>query len=274
MREPPAPAPSSRTWVTPDQARAAAAEGDGEGVRVAVIDSGVEVGHPMLAGLRLADDLAIVPDPAGRGFAVEEGGGEDAFGHGTAVAGIIYKNAPAAEIGSFRVFRAQTQSAKVAAISKAMGLAIRCGYHVINCSWGVHANPETLRRAKAWVDEAYLRGVHLVCACQHPDPAEQRLPAHFTSVISVNMAPGADGAEPFLFRSDSLVEFAAPGSAVEVPWKGGVTVRDTGCSFAAPFVTSLVARILSVYPGIPPLHMIDLLHRIASPWIGDGEVSA
>ena len=41
---------------------------------------------------------------------------------------------------------------------------------------------------------------------------------------------------------------------------------DTGSSFAAPRVTGYLARLLEVAPGMPPMHALDLLARIADPW--------
>ncbi len=49
-----------RIWITPKQAAEAIATGKGKGIRIAILDSGVEASHPNLAGLRLCDDLAIV----------------------------------------------------------------------------------------------------------------------------------------------------------------------------------------------------------------------
>ena len=62
-------------------------EGTGRGVRIAIIDSGVEVDHPDLDGLKLRDDLHIVDT----GFQVEmrSGDGTDIYGHGTAIAAVI-----------------------------------------------------------------------------------------------------------------------------------------------------------------------------------------
>ena len=88
-------------WVDLDRARQAILDGTGSGVRVAVIDSGVETSHPMLRGMELVDDLAIKID--GHRLRVVPGEGRDVFGHGTAVAGILRMLAPEAEIGSIRV---------------------------------------------------------------------------------------------------------------------------------------------------------------------------
>ena len=80
-----------------DEARRALAKGTGKGIRIAVIDSGVEIDHPALAGLTLLDDLHVVD--AGVQIEVKQGDGTDVFGHGTAVSGVIRRIAPDAQIG-------------------------------------------------------------------------------------------------------------------------------------------------------------------------------
>ena len=64
-----------------DEAREALAKGTGQGVRIAVIDSGIETDHPDLAGISLLDDLHVVD--AGVQIEVKPGDGSDIYGHGT-----------------------------------------------------------------------------------------------------------------------------------------------------------------------------------------------
>ena len=76
-------------WISPTQAMQAIEKGDGHGVRIAVLDSGIETSHPYFAGRRLNDD--VVSDENGN---LPQGNGKDIYGHGTAVAGIIWSLAP------------------------------------------------------------------------------------------------------------------------------------------------------------------------------------
>ena len=70
-----------------EEARKALTNGTGKGVRIAVLDSGIEIGHPELVSLRLIDDLHVVD--SGIQIEVKSGDGTDIFGHGTAIAGTI-----------------------------------------------------------------------------------------------------------------------------------------------------------------------------------------
>ena len=62
-------------WPTLDAARSFLATGRGRGIKIAVLDSGIDPTHPLLAGLVLEDDLAVVD--AGSRLSVEPGTGVD-----------------------------------------------------------------------------------------------------------------------------------------------------------------------------------------------------
>jgi len=252
------------SWVTPEQALEAIKVGRGRGVKIAVLDSGIEAHHPALGGLELVDDIAVIED----GFRLKAipGDSRDIFGHGTAVAGIIRATAPEAQIGSFRVL-GEALGARTAIILEGARLAIERGYHILNCSLGCGV-PEHVLRYKDWVDAAYVKGVHVVAACNNSDFTRPEWPAFFTSVITVNMARTEKNGELY-FRPGHLVEFAARGVDVEVPWLGGTTKKVTGSSFAAPRVTGMLACMLSEVPNISPLHAKVLFHRLARPWTQD-----
>lgn len=249
-----------RPWINPDQAAAAMRKGRGRGVRIAVLDSGVEWGHEDLRGGNRADDL-VIEEIDGQ-LEARPGCGEDVFGHGTAVAGILREVAPEAEIGSFRVLDMKNQS-QSEMICYGAHLAIARGYHILNCSFGARHKPHVLM-FKDWVDRAYLSGVHVVSACNNEDFRKPEWPGDFGTVNTVNMLATTEREGVFRNNAGTMVEFAALGVNVSVPWKGGLRREATGSSFAAPRVAGLLARILSVFPGIPPLHAKVLLHQIAS----------
>jgi subtilisin len=220
-------------WISPEEAVEALRHGTGRGVRIAVLDSGIESRIRSCVESTWGEDIAIVES----GFKLEvvAGGGEDHFGHGTAVAGIIHRIAPEAEIASFRVLGSSLE-ARTAIVQEGALLAIERGYRILNCSFGCMIAEHVLRY-KHWVDRAYIQGTHVVAACSNSGSTRQEWPAFFTSVISVNMAP-ANGADATLLRRNgSLVEFAAAGFEIDVPWSGGNKKRVTGSSFAAPHVT-------------------------------------
>ena len=90
-----------KQWLSPGEAAEAIKRGRGKGIKIAILDSGVEASHPALGGLELVDDVAIMEE--GQRLKVVPGG-VDRFGHGTAIASVLRRVAPEAELGSFRVF--------------------------------------------------------------------------------------------------------------------------------------------------------------------------
>jgi subtilisin len=250
-----------KSWITPEEATEAIANGTGKGVRIAVLDSGVESSHPGLNGLQLRDDIAIIQEN-GRIKAIP-GNGVDLYGHGTALAGIIRQTAPDAEIGSIRVL-GEALASRTAIIMEGAKRAIDLGYHILNCSLGCGI-PDHVLKYKTWVDDAYLRGVHVVAACNNEDVGRPEWPGFFTSVLTVNMATDASDSDVF-YRPGHLVEFAAKGVDVQVLWRDNTSKKMSGSSFAAPRVTGMLARMLSIYPTITPLQAKALFHRLARPW--------
>jgi subtilisin len=236
--------------------------GDGRGVRIAVLDSGIERLHPKFKGAHFDDDLCFAT--TGNGEAPNDAGGTDFFGHGTAVASVLLHTAPAATIGSFRVLGGEAYG-RDEIIRRAALEAIARGYHIIHCSFGASGSPFTVMSFKSWIDAAYLAGVHVVAACNNGGSSVRVWPAHFSSVVAVDSSAGVSSGQ-IQRRAGSLVEFAAQGGVrVRLPWKDKTMRTIAGTSFSAPVATGLMARILSIHPGIHPDQMKMILREIAEP---------
>lgn len=244
-----------------EEARRALEKGTGKGVRIAVIDSGIEIDHPDLPGLTLLDDLHVID--AGVQIEVKPGDGTDIYGHGTAVTGVIRRIAPDAQIGSIRVLGANLGSRTVI-IREGVRQAIDRRYHILNCSFGCGLS-EHIFQYKEWIDEAYLKGIHVVSACNNYDFTTPEWPGYFPSVVTTNMAK-FDQDLTFFYKPGHLVEFAARGVDVKLPWNNHATKEVTGSSFAAPIMSALLARLISEMPNLAPLEAKSILHRLAIPW--------
>ena len=249
-------------WISPEEAQAAMRNGTGKGVKVAIIDSGVENGHTGLAGLHLVDDIAIVPQE--NSLQICPGGAWDIYGHGTAIAGIIHSLAPDAEIGSFRVLGPKLRS-RTQVICEGVRQALDRGYQILSCSLGCEGSSKFLLGYKVWIDEAYLEGAHVVSACAQEGLTKREWPSHFSSVISVDMAR-TDRGDVLFYRPGSLVEFAARGEDVDLLWNNGNRVKASGSSYAAPVASAILARLISIYPRLSPLAAKELLRLTAEPW--------
>ena len=248
----------STIWPDWNTARQALCDGDGSGIKVAIIDSGIDVTHPALHGLNLEDDVIVSCD--GINLQIAEGNGCDVYGHGTAVASLVLKEAPGVTLGSFRALDSSNH-ARSFVIAECVNQAINRGYHIINCSFGCRGLPRYVMDYKEWVDRAYLEGVQIVAACSNIDVGIREWPAYFPSVIGVR---GIDcPPDAFFFRPDRMVSFLACGERVEVPWLNGATKVETGSSYAAPLIAGKIARLLSRIPGIDPAAIKPLLSVLA-----------
>jgi subtilisin len=228
----------------------------GKGVRVCVLDSGIEHGHPLVG--RVDRSIAIVREDGG--IVVREDDAEgDLCGHGTACAGIIRMLAPECELVSVRVLGAgYTGSAKV--MLRGLEWAIEQGFDVVNMSLST-TKRDYVDRLHELADTAYFKRTMLV-ASAHNMPVES-FPWRFASVISVGSHEESD---PFTFYSNPTppVEFFARGLEIDVAWLGGGTLRSTGNSFATPHISGICALILGKHPELTPYQLKSVLHLTAS----------
>jgi len=230
----------------------------GAGVKVGVVDSGVDASHPAVGSI--AGGVALTFDPdAPDGVQIVEGPHDDLYGHGTACAAIIRRVAPDVELHSVRVL-GERLTGKGHVLAAGLHWAIDHGMHVVNLSLST-GKAEYFSRFHELADEAAFRGVTLVSAVNNiPAPS---YPSLFSSVFSV---AAHDGTDPYGFDYNPKppVEFGAPGIDVNVAWLGGGTVTATGNSFAAPCITALVALIRSKHPAAAPYDVKTILRAVAN----------
>jgi subtilisin len=230
-------------------------DGTGRGVRVCVIDSGVEAGHPLVGSV--AGSWQVVHDEASQHVAETAPG--DAFGHGTACAGIIRRVAPDCELYSLRVL-GERCTATGDTLLTGLRWAVRQGFDVINMSLST-TKARFAAELHSLADEAAFRGVAIV-ASAHNTPVES-FPWRFASVISVGSHTCQDSADLYLYNPHPPVEVFALGQDLEVAWPGGGTVRSSGNSYATPFIAGLCARARSRYPKMTVFQLKNALYLSA-----------
>ncbi len=206
----------------------------GRGVRVAVIDSGVNPRHPHIA--RVAGGVCVQADGT-----IKEGDYIDRLGHGTAVMAAIQEKAPAADYFAVKVFETALRT-KAVNLLAALDWCIEQEMDVVNLSLGTtnQAHAEGFARAVANAEET---GTLLVAARE----IEGQLcyPGCLPGVFSV----GLDWSCPRnCFRCehqrDGTVYYASgyPRSAPGVPRSRNVQ----GISFAVANMTGFVVRACEV----------------------------
>jgi subtilisin len=223
----------------------------GAGVRVCVLDSGIELDHPRIgtversvAARKDSDTVTIEDDAEG-----------DLCGHGTACAGIIRSLAPDCELISVRVLGAG-YTGSAAAMLAGLEWAVDQGFDVVNMSLST-TKKQHVDRLHELADLAYFKRTMLV-ASAHNMPVES-FPWRFASVISVGSHEEAD---PQLFYANPAppVEFFARGLNLEIAWLGGQTITATGNSFATPHIAGICALILAKHPELTPFQLKSVLH--------------
>ncbi|WP_329575684.1 S8 family serine peptidase [Kitasatospora sp. NBC_01250] len=228
---------------------------DGAGVRVCLVDSGVEAGHPLIGGLAgshavvlRGGEATVVPVPA-----------EDICGHGTACAGIVRQVAPACELHSVRILGGNGSGSGEALLA-GLGWAIDQGFDVINLSLST-SRPQFSQGLRELADRAYFRR-SVIVASAHNARVES-FPWRFSSVVSVG-SHAEDDSSLVLYNPTPPVEFFARGQAVPVAALNGGSTRNTGNSFAAPHVAGLSALILSKHRDLTTFELKTILYLTAA----------
>eukprot|EP00980_Cylindrotheca_fusiformis_P026093 scaffold15318_cov98-Cylindrotheca_fusiformis.AAC.1 len=211
---------------------------NGRNVKVAVIDTGVDMHHPGFGGLVVKQEWYRSGTPLS----------ED--DHGTHVAGTIHFMAPLAAIYDYRVFGATGEYNGDIAVSMAIRQAVYDGCHIINMS--LRASYPIVVDIREAVNYAHSRGVIMVCATGNSgegDPTTNQMftyPARWKETISV-AAMRKSSSEPLVYFKDSAPEadMAAAGGEVLSLQPGGGYQTMSGTTLAAPHVSGLIAALMS-----------------------------
>ncbi len=241
-----------------------------ERVTVAVVDTGVVVGHPefqrkCLAGYdtvdigmgHLGDKLTLVGDSRGHDY-----NPYDDVGHGCHVAGVIgaqgWRIAPGVAGRSLllplRVLAAATQPGSARPlgvgalpdIDAGMKVAIDLGAAVVNMSFGTAASqvdPDGPLPHLAVIRYAVRAGCTLVAAAGNSGLREKFYPAALPEVICVAAVDAQDRRAGFSTYGDHVC-VSAPGERIVSVGRRGYQVN-SGTSFAAPFVAGVAALVLA-----------------------------
>lgn len=234
----------------------------GAGVRVAVIDTGVDIDHPDLAanlrgGINILEPEQPPTDDNGHGTHVS--GTIAAADNAVDVAGV----APACDLYAVKAFDA-AGGAGVSDVLLSLQWCADYGMHVINMSFGQDEPSEALRRAIQGLER---RGIILVAASGNGGAGFVSYPAKYPEVLAV----ASTNARDRLTHSSNLgpeVDLAAPGHRILSLGRGGGTRLLSGTSMAAPHVTGAVALVWAQRPQLNAAGVRRLLRDTAVPLPG------
>ncbi len=260
----------------------------GHGVKVAILDTGIDLTHPDLVPNL---DLAL-----GRNC-ITSGPPQDGHGHGTHVAGIVAASnngdgvvgvAPEATLVPIKVLDDTGQgewSNLICAIDYLTALRTdgdpTNDVLVANMSLGDTGSIGSC--TDGFVREAICRSVaagitYVAAAGNSTVDVSGFIPAAYPEVIAVSALTDIDG-EPggtagcpffFFFCDDTLAEFSnygagidvtAPGTQIYSDWTGGGYATEMGTSMASPHVAGVAALVAAAMPGSSPAE-IRTLHRV------------
>lgn len=208
----------------------------GKGIKVAIIDSGVDETHSGFDG-KVTKQMW---------FRKGTLSGDDE--HGTHVAGTVHMMAPDAEIYDYRVFGEEGGFTVEEAIPLAIYEAVLDGCKVINMSLGGrYANSSILSAVKY----AHSKGVIIVCAAGNegdgsPLTNERSFPAIWDQCLSIAAVSKEKDLPVARFsNSNPHVDYAGIGVEVTSFQSYGGFLTISGTSMASPHVAGLITALLS-----------------------------
>jgi subtilisin family serine protease len=250
----------------------------GKGIKVAIVDTGIDENHPDLKGRIVAEQ-----DFSG------DGTPHDQMGHGTHVAGIVGGTgalsdgqyggvAPGVEFINAKAL-GRNGSGTIAGIMRAMEWAANQGARIENLSLGGGASDGTDPLSQEVNAITARKGVLFVIAAGNSGPrGKVSAPAAATSALAVGAIDKQRQLAPFSSQGPRLGDMAvkpeivAPGVRITAPranyGDNEPYVTYSGTSMATPMVAGAAALVMQLHPTWSPIKVKDALMNAASP-IGD-----
>jgi len=226
----------------------------GAGIKIAVIDSGIDLQHPELAGAVTETFDAL-------------GSKEGPHPHGTAVAGVIAAHgrlmgsAPAARILAIRAFGAAANGAEGSSFAVLRGLDYAAGQRaqIVNMSF---AGPKDALIGRA-IAALAAKGTILVAAGGNAGPKSPPLyPAAYAPVIAVSATDAQDKLLAASNRGD-YIAISAPGADIFAPAPGNKYQLSSGTSLSAAFISGIAGLMLERNAALTAEELRAILQRTA-----------
>src|SRR5467141_306408 len=269
----------------------------GRGI-VAVIDTGVDVNHPVLQAVLLpgydftrnqpgASEWLVVSGLQQPAFvqqstaavldqstaAVLDGGPYSAFGHGTMTTGLVHLVAPKAQILPLKAF-SSNGTGSLSNIVAALYYAVKNKANVVNMSFDLTSSSPSLTQAASYANKA---NVVLVAAAGNESTSARVYPAAINgSVMGVASTTDWDARSSFSNYGSADVWIAAPGEYVISTFPGGSYAAASGTSFSSPLVAGTAALLLNAKTGLNQAQAASALAhgRTLTPDLNHGRLDA
>lgn len=203
---------------------------DGKGVKIVILDSGIRLSHPDLltdkiSGYNIMDDSTDI---------------EDYLGHGTAIAGIIKKHVPQADIFFIKLFE---YDYIIEFEDLCRGLEYindNVDFDILNLSIGITECPDH-KKLESLCFSLSQKGV-IIAAFDNFGAISY--PAAYASVIGVDSNPKYTNPFDYDFIDDKIINIRAKGGNQRLLWNRPNYIIQSGSSFACAHITGLVAKIM------------------------------
>jgi subtilisin family serine protease len=246
-------------WYRIEADRAYESGASASGVIVAVLDSGVNTSHPDLSGNIIN----------GWNYVDNNDDVTDEDGHGTMVAGIIAAMANnsigiagvASNVSIMPLKVLSSSGGSWTDLDKAILRAAHSGARIITMSLGGEYSRPSMA-IEAAINHAYQDGCLLVAAAGNDNNSEPFYPAACENVIAV-AAIDQISIKAAFSNYGEYIDLCAPGVNILATSKDGSYVYGSGTSFAAPFVTGVIALMISKYPQLTNEQIISTLRAEA-----------
>ena len=217
----------------------------GSGIKIAIVDSGIDYNHPDLAGNYAG----------GYDFVNNDGDPKDDNGHGTHVAGTagallndagVVGAAPSVSLYGLKVLSA-SGGGSFSNVIKALDWAVANGIQVANHSYGSGSNPGSIVQA-AFDNSAAAGVLHIAAAGNSGSCGGSNntvgYPARYASVVAV-AATDKNDKRPCFSSTGPDVELSAPGVSINSTVPGGGYASWNGTSMASPHVAGVAALVMA-----------------------------
>jgi subtilisin family serine protease len=274
---------------------------------VAVIDTGVDVNHPVLASVLLpgydftrnqpgasewldmpqlqTDNDTTTTQQSGvvqqssaaildqSSAAILDGQPVGAFGHGTMTSGLVHLAAPSAKILPLKAFTS-SGTGYLSNIIAALYYAVQHKANVVNMSFDLSTPSQALSQAVSYANHA---NVVLVAAAGNESTSARVYPAAISGyVMGVASTTDWDSRSSFSNYGTADVWIAAPGEYVISTFPGGSYAAASGTSFSSPLVAGTAALMLSAKSGLNQSQAASALShaRLLTPDLNHGRLDA
>jgi len=232
----------------------------GHGVKVGVIDTGVDFGHPDLRhslerGINLLHRFALPQDDNGHGTHIS-----GTIAAANELQGIIGV-APRSTIYPVKAFD-YNGTAFVSDIILGIEWCVRNRMNIVNMSFGMQTKSKALLDA---VNNAYRSGVLIVASSGNDGQIGHiDYPARYKNTIAVGATNELNRIAKFTNRS-SFIDIYAPGERIVSAWPRGKHREMSGTSMATSHVTGAIALLLALKPGLSPAQIKAIIKSSAKP---------